>query len=225
MKLYQGDCRDVIEREGIDLKDCIVVTDPPFNIGYHYKSYKDRMKAEEYEQMIVGLIHSRAVIIHYPEALHAISVRGGVIPTKVVSWCYNSNLPRQHRDIAFYNVKPDFRKVRQPYKNPTDKRIRELMASGSKGSPLYDWWQIQQVKNVSKDKQKHPCQMPLEVMERIVGILPDDAVILDPFMGSGTTGVACRELGREFIGIELDADYFDIARRRITEYQKELRFT
>ena len=75
--LYQGDCRDVIKREGIDLKDCIVVTDPPFNIGYHYKSYKDRMKAEEYEQMIVGLIHSRAVIIHYPEALHAISMRGG----------------------------------------------------------------------------------------------------------------------------------------------------
>lgn len=142
-----------------------------------------------------------------------------------MSWCYNSNLPRQHRDIAFYNVKPDFRKVRQPYKNPTDKRIRELVASGSKGSPLYDWWQIQQVKNVSKDKQRHPCQMPLEVMERIVGILPDDAVILDPFMGSGTTGVACRELGREFIGIELDADYFDIARRRITEYQTELCFT
>ena len=97
-----------------------------------------------------------------------------MIPTKVVSWCYNSNLPRQHRDIAFYNVKPDFRKVRQPYKNPTDKRIRELVASGSKGSPLYDWWQIQQVKNVSKDKQKHPCQMPLEVMERIVGILVHD---------------------------------------------------
>lgn len=77
MRLYQGDCREVIVREGIDLKSCIVVTDPPFNIGYHYKSYKDRMKAEEYESMIVGFLNAPAVIINYPEALHSISVRGG----------------------------------------------------------------------------------------------------------------------------------------------------
>lgn len=141
-----------------------------------------------------------------------------------MSWIYNSNLPRQHRDIAFFNVKPDFTKVRQPYKNTEDKRIQERIENGSEGSPLYDWWQINQVKNVSADKEKHPCQMPLTVMENIIGILPDDAVILDPFMGSGTTGVACRNLGRDFIGIELDADYFALAQKRINEYQLILDF-
>ena len=59
--------------------------------------------------------------------------------------------------------------------------------------------------------------MPLEVMKNIIGILPPDAVIVDPFMGSGTTGVACAELGRKFIGIEMDATYFAIAEQRITE--------
>lgn len=74
------------------------------------------------------------------------------------------------------------------------------------------------MKNVSADKTGHPCQMPLEVMKRIVGILPEDLTIIDPFMGSGTTGVACKELQRDFIGIELNENYFDIAERRITSH-------
>ena len=124
--------------------------------------------------------------------------------------------------MAFFNVLPDFTKVRQPYKNLGDKRIAERVSNGSEGSHLYDWWNVNQVKNVSTEKEKHPCQMPLEVMRNIVGILPDDAVILDPFMGSGTTGIACRELSRSFIGIELDADYFKLAEKRLREYQPDL---
>ena len=106
-------------------------------------------------------------------------------------------------------------KGHQPYKNPNDKRVKALIAKGSKGAKLYDWWEINQVKNVSKEKTKHPCQMPVEVMRRIIQILPDDATIIDPFMGSGTTGVACKELGRKFVGIELDERYFEIAEARI----------
>lgn len=60
--------------------------------------------------------------------------------------------------------------------------------------------------------------MPLEVMKRIIGILPEDLVIIDPFMGSGTTGVACKELDRDFIGIEVDETYFDIAKKRIESH-------
>lgn len=57
--------------------------------------------------------------------------------------------------------------------------------------------------------------MPLKVMENIIGILPEDKIILDPFMGSGTTGVACKNLNRNFIGIELDENYFNVAKKRI----------
>jgi DNA modification methylase len=73
------------------------------------------------------------------------------------------------------------------------------------------------VLNVSKEKTKHPCQMPLEVMKRIVGILPADYTIVDPFMGSGTTGIACKLLDRNFIGIELDAEYHAIANERLKD--------
>lgn len=61
----------------------------------------------------------------------------------------------------------------------------------------------------------HPTQKPIQVMQWCLGFLPNADTILDPFMGSGTTGVACVKLGRKFIGIEIDPDYFNIACERI----------
>ena len=79
----------------------------------------------------------------------------------------------------------------------------------------------------SKEKQEflsaHPTQKPVEVMAWCLGFLPDARTILDPFMGSGTTGVACVQLGRKFIGIELEPRYFDIACRRISDELKRPR--
>lgn len=157
------------------------------------------------------------VIIHYPESLYRFSREINKIPSRVISWVYNSNTGRQHRDIAFFGVEPDMNKVRQPYKNPTDKRVQKLIESGRTGAKLYDWWNINQVKNVSKEKTSHPCQMPLEVMENIIGILPDNVTIIDPFMGSGTTGVACAKLNRNFIGCEMDKEYYEISAKRIKQ--------
>lgn len=65
------------------------------------------------------------------------------------------------------------------------------------------------------DGKEHPTQKPIRVMEWCLGFLPDAETILDPFMGSGTTGVACANLGRKFIGIEIEPKYFDIACKRI----------
>ncbi len=66
-----------------------------------------------------------------------------------------------------------------------------------------------------RDGKRHPTQKPVELMEWCIGFLPNAQTILDPFMGSGTTGVACVKTGRKFIGIELDHDYFEIACDRI----------
>jgi DNA modification methylase len=63
--------------------------------------------------------------------------------------------------------------------------------------------------------KEHPTQKPLQLMKWCIGFLPAAQTILDPFMGSGTTGVACVKLGRSFIGIEIDEGYFDIACERI----------
>lgn len=223
-ELLHGDCLDILDDIRHELfkqqQKYIIVTDPPFNVGYKYNSYKDRMPECEYRSMlydIFGWVSGPSVVIHYPEQLYQLAVDIGRPPDRVVSWVYNTNNRRQHRDIAFFGIMPDFKRVLQPYKNPNDKRIQRLIANGSLGTPIYDWWNINIVKNTSKEKTAHPCQMPLEVMKNIIGILPEDYIIIDPFMGSGTTGVACRQLDRKFIGIELDKEYYDIAYKRISE--------
>jgi len=214
MRLIHGDCLEAMK---LIPEDAIVVSDPPFNVKYHYNTCRDNMKESVYYDMLSTVIGGRkAVIVHYGEQLHKLSIKLGYAPDKIVSWVYNSNTAKQHRQIAFYGVKPNFKQVGQPYKNPTDKRIAQRIKEG-KMAKLYDWWSVNQVKNVSKEKTEHPCQMPLKVMENIVGILPVGATILDPFMGSGTTGVACVNLKRDFIGIEMDDKYFEIASKRIED--------
>lgn len=69
--------------------------------------------------------------------------------------------------------------------------------------------------------RKHPHQKPVSLIKHLLSKLPEDAVIFDPFMGSGSTGVACVQTGRRFIGIEIDKDYFEIARKRIAEAQRD----
>lgn len=228
MELYNNNSLDIFA-ELIDKyknENVIIVTDPPFNINYKYSKYCDNMDETEYYEMLSYFINDLpSIIVHYPEQLYKLSFQIGKFPEKVISWVYNSNTAKQHRDIAFFGIKPNMNQVRQPYKNPNDKRIKERIARGCEGAKLYDWWEINQVKNVSKEKTAHPCQMPLQVMKNIVGILPYDCVIIDPFMGSGTTGVAIVEMNkiqnanRKFVGIEIDEDYYDIASQRLN-YKK-----
>ena len=72
-----------------------------------------------------------------------------------------------------------------------------------------------------KSDRAHPAQKPVEVMRWCLGFIPDARTILDPFMGSGTTGVAAVKMGRRFIGIEREPKYFDIACRRIEQATRE----
>jgi DNA modification methylase len=71
------------------------------------------------------------------------------------------------------------------------------------------------------DGAEHPTQKPVELMKWCLDLIPDANLVLDPFMGSGTTGVACVKLGRRFIGIELEEKYFNIACKRIEEAYRQ----
>jgi site-specific DNA-methyltransferase (adenine-specific) len=213
VKLINGNCLDHLD-EQVDL----VLSDPPYNIGFTYNEYDDAMTEESYVEMLSRFQYPfRTVMIHYPEETMQYLVPALGVPEEVMVWCYNSNIGRQSRLINFFNCKPDKSKVLQPYKNPTDKRVAELIRKGRKGTPIYDWFSdIQLVKNVSKDKTAHPCPVPVALMERIILMTTKEGdTVMDPFMGSGTTGIACRNLNRKFIGIEIDKKYFEIAKGRL----------
>lgn len=70
--------------------------------------------------------------------------------------------------------------------------------------------------------QIHPSQKPVDLMSWCLSFLPEGCTVLDPFMGSGTTGIACAETGRNFIGCEIDETYFNIASERIAKAQQQM---
>jgi site-specific DNA-methyltransferase (adenine-specific)/modification methylase len=79
------------------------------------------------------------------------------------------------------------------------------------------------LRSSEKGEFYHPTQKPVELMVWCLDFIKDSGAILDPYMGSGTTGVACAKAGRDFIGIEIDPDYYDIAERRIKEASLQYR--
>jgi len=88
-----------------------------------------------------------------------------------------------------------------------------------KGRKFYNGKRVSNVLEFNKIRAEyHPTQKPLDLIEFMLEKFTNEGeVVIDPFMGSGTTGVACKNLGRDFIGIELDDKYFNIAKNRINE--------
>lgn len=198
--------------------DRYVISDPPYNQKYHYQEYNDNLGMSEYIQMMADAFGGyNSVIIHYPEASLNIITKAMHADwcEESVAWVYNSNTAKQHRQISWWNCKPDMRRIGQPYKNPTDKRIAKRIAEG-KTAKLYDWWNINQVKNVSKKGNPHPCPIPYEIAERIVLLTTNEGdTVIDPFAGSGTVLLAAKNNNRKYIGFEIDETYFKIAKERI----------
>jgi hypothetical protein len=161
------------------------------------------------------------VVIHYPEAIFPIAQRYRRAPDELVAWVYNAHTPKQWRAVAWFGVSPDLSLDSQAYKNPTDKRVAARIARGDEAR-LYDWWHIEQVKNVSADKTEHPCQIPMALMMRILRVTPFDGPVIDPFCGSGTTLVAAQAFGRQAIGIESSEEYCEIAAYRLRQPSLEL---
>lgn len=219
-KVYSDNLVQIFHGDAVAAREmypsATVVTDPPYNVGYHYDGYADKLSDEDYIAMLGRVCSVPSVVIHYAEDLFKLSWQLEEIPEKVASWVYPSNTPRQWRAIAWFGNKPDFTRAGQAYKNPKDKRVMKLIEQGRQAK-LYDWWEVNQVKNVSAEKTEHPCQIPFEVMDRIIKITKPEFV-LDPFCGSGTTLLACKANGVPCVGVDGVRKYADIAAQRVSSF-------
>tara|TARA_R100000808_G_scaffold3836_1_gene13137 strand:- start:475 stop:1164 length:690 start_codon:yes stop_codon:yes gene_type:complete len=218
--IYNKDFREIIK--DLDKEKTLIITDPPYNIGWKYDNYKDKVSEKEYSNLFIDFKGFKLVVIHYIEDIIKYIVPTMGVPTKIVQWVYNSHLKRQHRSIAFFNCKPDFNKVKQPYKNLTDKRILKELSLGKKGCNLYDWWNINLVKNVSKEKEDYANQIPEKVIGNIIKTTAKDEVIFDPFMGSGTTLAVASKLGLNYIGCDISKNAFNITKQRLCKIENNL---
>jgi len=236
-RIIVGDALEVLRGMEADSVDA-VITDPPYNIGYGYDIYADSLSDEDYLSGQLDIITECARVtkpggsilyLNYPEMTARMYWAAPeicpVVPFELLTWVYHQHtggtpLRKATRMWAWWGVgcSPTYigeDALRGQYRNPDDRRIAALVERGM--APVdYDWWCYEQVKNVSAEKVDHPCQLPLDMVRRICAMIsrPGETV-LDPYCGSGTTGVAAIALNRDFIGIELSPEYAAIARRRI----------
>lgn len=203
-----------------DFRECIIpngltITDPPYNQGYKYKNYKDNLTDIDYIDLL-SKIPKPCVIIHYPEeTINILPTAMGIKCEEVVSWYYSTRTGKQHRLITWWGCKPDFKKFREPYAKSTltDKRNQHKLKDGR---ALKDHWEIPYINNMNKEKTQHPCQIPEEIIRRIIITTanPND-LIIDVFGGSGTTSKVANDLGYNSISYEIDNSYCEIIKNRI----------
>jgi DNA modification methylase len=203
--LYRADCLEVLPTLAAGSVDA-VVTDPPYGIGWHgHDASTKKWKGMENDTEELDL----RSILNMPCLVVAFGAN-----------CYPAQLPHRGRWLCWdkrVNENAD-RMLGSPFElawcNKTSgfDRIYRIMHGGVVNA---DGWGIPRV---------HPTQKPVRLIERILEDLTGKGqTILDPFMGSGTTGVACVQTGRRFVGIEISEQYFQIARRRIEQAMLQTR--
>jgi site-specific DNA-methyltransferase (adenine-specific)/modification methylase len=200
--LYCGDSKYIISQ--IDNVDA-VVTDPPYGINENNKKNLSRgkkAKARDYGEFTWdnSIVDKNIIDLIRQKSRFQIIFGGNYYELPSTScWLVwdkqNGNNDFADCELAWTNLKIAVRRI---------------------------YWRWNGMIRRGHDERVHPTQKPLGVMRWCLEKLPKDAnTILDPFMGSGTTGVACAMMGRKFIGVELDQKYFDIACKRIKAAYKQ----
>ena len=189
--LYLGDCLEVMPLLG---KVDAVLTDPPYGIGMD----GGKVGRSEYEK------------------------KGWDKVAADVGWIVSTGCPAILWGGNYFEVPPSEKWLVWDKKNdPTTFADCELAWTNVDGAVRVFRWLWSGPYQQKREQRWHPTQKPVALMEWCLGFLPDAETILDPFMGSGTTLVACAKLGRKGIGIELDPDYFDIACKRVEEAYRQ----
>jgi len=195
--LYLGDCLEILPTLG---KVDAVVTDPPY--GVNVAGWDKEIPAQAFLDAM--LIASDGPVVWFGAASKMLDYSAYTPrPERILIWHVTFSLAGTAKGGAFYRYHPIF-VWRHPKKQTAIDR--DFFESATDG---HNWWD-------------HPGTKPVSIMEKCAEFSGGD-LILDPFMGSGTTGVACANLGRKFIGIEIEPKYFDIACRRIEDAYKQPR--
>ncbi len=190
-ELWHGDCREVLP---LLPKHDLLLTDPPYGIGFGAKHTKWSANRD---------VHLGNWDEEIPDIEPILECAGDAI----VWGGERFALPIRRRWLTW--VKPDAA--------PTFASTEFAWTSQDKPARHY----VYAVGAVNQERVGHPTQKPLALMLWCLGFVPASRTVLDPFMGSGTTGVACAQLGKAFTGIERERKYFDIACERIARAQAQ----
>ncbi|SDC13901.1 site-specific DNA-methyltransferase (adenine-specific) [Cupriavidus sp. YR651] len=243
LRLYQEDVLEGIAKipdGSIDL----VVADPPYGLGKDYGNDSDRLSGQAYLEWserwmnaIVPKIAPRGSLYLFctwqysPELFVMLKQR----LTMINEIIWDRRVPSMggttrkfssvHDNIGFFARQRDYYfdldPVRIPYDAETKKARSRPRFEGKKwlevGYNPKDLWSVSRIHRQDPERADHPTQKPLEIVERMVlSSCPPGGLVLDPFTGSGTTAVACVRHGRRFVGFEMNPEYAELVRQRVS---------
>lgn len=227
-----------------------VITDPPYNIGKKYGSgidnredYRSWCSDWIYECFRVvspcGIVALKNISRHIP-LMFAEMEKHGTLINQVIWRNVSANHNKRsfwnaYESILIYSKSSDYVFNTYAQTQEVSKPSWSKERRARQKNQLRDIWD--DIKNVYSGsvrhpevilagdgsyKKAHPCQQPTDLPKRLIVFFTNDgATVLDPFLGSGTTGVACVQTRRNFIGIEIDEEYYHIAKKRIAEAQQQ----
>jgi len=204
--LYCGDCLEIMPHlDPVDL----VLTDPPYNCGKDYGEYKDNRPKDDYESW-----------------MHELSIESRKLAQNQ-AWI----APRYKLNF-FLTIFEDAhlivirRGARGPFRQGWSDQFEIALAVGKPNKCEVDLWDDIRLKGEGyffrENTFDYPGYTPFPIMQRFVSLLSTDSV-LDIFMGTGTTAMACERLKRRWIGIEIEEKYCAIAKKRIEAERKQLK--
>lgn len=241
-KIISGDCLPIMHSIADNSVD-VTFADPPFNLKKRYNGYVDSRDFEEYllwcEKWIGEMVRitkpTGSIFIHnIPRWLtyYTAFLNGTADFRHWISWSaptspMGKSLQPAHYGILFYakDIKQNkCYELRSPHKRDRKSKYLSKDYGGKKTllhpfGPLVSdvWTDIHRVKH-NKYRDAHPCQLPIHLLERLILMSSDEGdTVLDPFMGTGTTALAAKRLGRKYIGIELDVKYAEIAESKLAQ--------
>ena len=243
-------CGDVIEvlKKIPDNSVEVTFADPPFNLNKKYGNHLDKMSSGDYirwcEQWLSEMVRitkpEGSIFVHnipkwliyFANHLNKIAHFKHWIAWDSMSTPLGKTLLPAHYGILFYTKSPTgfkFNELRSPHKKC--RKCGEMIKDygGKKdqinpyGTLLNDVWaDIHRIRH-SNRRDEHPCQLPEPLLERLILMSTDEgSTILDPFIGAGTTALAAKRLGRNFIGIDIDPKYKSIVENKLKQVKYRL---
>lgn len=227
IKLYNGDCLEVMK----DIPDGsvdLVVTDPPYELDNHgggKNGFKDRKLVKDLHIDFIskgfGMVNVFGEIERVSKTMNAIIFCSNKQVSKIMNYWENK---KYSVTLLVWNKSNP-----TPLSNGKYISSLEFMIYVRGKNAIYNnTGYANQLKTFnypapSSKSRIHPTEKPIELLKRLIEIHSNKgSVVLDCFGGSFSTGLACMELAREFIGIELDNNYFEIAKERLKQHQQQL---